>query len=175
VGTVARIVVDGTPPADNANSNFSNPSQTATVTVSIRKDYAPLHQGATAAIRPKSLLGEKCVAMTVGDPSRPVIPDSATLPASATSVNVELEQLVNIFDAPTRAQLQKLIDSLGIGLAGQGRTAQPDPAGWSSGPHQPGQPDRRGDGVGHRRRLPPRPQSLIQRPPLFQAARTLHV
>jgi virulence factor Mce-like protein len=121
VGTVARIVVDGTPPADNGSSSFSAPTQTATVTVSIGKDYAPIHQGATAAVRPKSLLGEKYVAMTVGDPSRPVIPDSSTLPASATSVNVELDQLVNVFDAPTRAQLQKLIDSLGIGLAGQGR------------------------------------------------------
>ena len=121
VGTVARIVVDGTPPEDNGNSSFTAPSQTATVTVSIKKDYAPLHQGATAAIRPKSLLGEKYVAMTVGDPSRPIIGDSSTLPASATSVNVELDQLVNVFDAPTRAQLQKLIDSLGIGLTGQGR------------------------------------------------------
>ena len=121
VGTVARIVVDSNPPADNANSNFAAPTQTATVTVSIRKDYAPIHQGATAAIRPKSLLGEKYVAMTVGDPSKPTIADSSVLPASATSVNVELDQLVNVFDAPTRAQLQKLIDSLGTGLAGQGR------------------------------------------------------
>lgn len=121
VGTVARVVVDDTPPANNANSSFQNPTQTALVTVSIGKQYAPLHQGATAAIRPKSLLGEKYVAMTVGDPSKGAIPDSATLPPSATSVNVELDQLINVFDAPTRAQLQKLIDSLGQGLAGQGR------------------------------------------------------
>ena len=122
VGTVAAVVVDETPPADNANSNFQNPTQTALITVSIGKQYAPLHQGATAAIRPKSLLGEKYVAMTVGDPSKDAIPDSATLPAEATSVNVELDQLINIFDKPTRDQLQKLIDSLGQGLAGQGRT-----------------------------------------------------
>jgi virulence factor Mce-like protein len=121
VGTVARVVVDDSAPSDNANSNFQSPTQTARITVSIGRQYAPLHQGTTAAIRPKSLLGEKYVAMTVGDPRRDAIPDGATLPDAATSVNVELDQLINIFDAPTRAQLQKLIDNLGQGVAGQGR------------------------------------------------------
>jgi virulence factor Mce-like protein len=91
------------------------------MTVSIGEQYAPIHQGATAAIRPKSLLGEKYVAMTVGDPSKPAVNNGDTLPASATSVNVELDQIINIFDAPTRAQLQVLIDQLGLGVAGQGR------------------------------------------------------
>ena len=121
VGVVNSVVVDPTPPADSGNSNFANPTSTAMATISIGKQYAPLHQGATAAIRPKSLLGEKYVAMTVGDPGRDAIPDGTTLPPDATSVNVELDQLINVFDEATRKQLQKLIDSLGTGLAGQGR------------------------------------------------------
>jgi virulence factor Mce-like protein len=121
VGVVNSVVVDPTPPADNGDSNFANPTSTAMATISIGKQYAPLHQGATAAIRPKSLLGEKYVAMTVGDPGRDAIPDGSTLPSDATSVNVELDQLINVFDEATRKQLQKLIDSLGTGLAGQGR------------------------------------------------------
>ncbi|MFN2462555.1 MAG: MlaD family protein [Candidatus Dormibacteria bacterium] len=92
-----------------------------TMTVSIGKAYAPIHQGATAAIRPKSLLGEKYVAMTVGDPGKPAYPAGARLPDSVTSVNVELDEIINIFDAPTRKQLQVLIDQLGLGVAGQGR------------------------------------------------------
>lgn len=91
------------------------------VTMNIDRQYAPLHEDATAAIRPKSLLGEKYIAVTVGSPDKPAVADGATLPASATSVNVELDQLINIFDAPTRKQLQVLIDNLGVGLAGQGR------------------------------------------------------
>jgi virulence factor Mce-like protein len=121
VGVVNSVVVDPTPPTDNGDSNFANPTSTAMATISIGKQYAPLHQGATAAIRPKSLLGEKYVAMTVGDPGRDAIPDGSTLPSDATSVNVELDQLINVFDEATRKQLQKLIDSLGTGLAGQGR------------------------------------------------------
>ena len=93
-----------------------------TMTVAIGKQYAPIHEGATAAIRPKSLLGEKYVAMTVGDPGKPAYKDGDLLPDSVTSVNVELDQIINIFDPPTRKQLQVLIDQLGLGVAGQGRT-----------------------------------------------------
>ena len=121
VGVVNSVVVDPTPPADSGNSNFANPTSTAMATISIGKQYAPLHQGATAAIRPKSLLGEKYVAMTVGDPGKDAIPDGTTLPPDATSVNVELDQLINVFDEATRKQLQKLIANLGTGLRGQGR------------------------------------------------------
>lgn len=92
-----------------------------TMTVSIGQQYAPIHEGATAAIRPKSLLGEKYVAMTVGDPAKRAYNNGDTLPDSVTSVNVELDQIINIFDEPTRKQLQVLIDNLGIGVAGQGR------------------------------------------------------
>ncbi|GAC1575293.1 MAG: hypothetical protein NVS3B24_03770 [Candidatus Dormibacteria bacterium] len=92
-----------------------------TMTVSIGKQYAPIHEGGTAEIRPKSLLGEKYVSMTVGDPSRPAYKDGDLLPASVTSVNVELDQIINIFDEPTRKQLKTLIDQLGLGVAGQGR------------------------------------------------------
>lgn len=107
VGTVNSLVVDPD-------------SRGATITVSVDKAYAPVHEGATAAVRPKSLLGEKYLAMTVGDPAKPAICDGCQLPDSATSVNVELDQLINILDEPTRKELQKLIDNLGTGLAGQG-------------------------------------------------------
>jgi virulence factor Mce-like protein len=121
VGTVSSVTVDNKPPLDNSNSSFANPTQSAKATLTIGKHYAPLHEGATAAIRPKSLLGEKYVAMTVGDPGKNAIPDGTTLPPSAISVNVELDQLINTFDEATRQQLQKLINNLGTGLAGQGR------------------------------------------------------
>ena len=122
VGTVSNVAVDNTPPSDNTNSSFANPTSSAMATINIGKQYAPLHLGATAAIRPKSLLGEKYVAITVGDPAKEAIADGSTLPPDAISVNVELDQLINTFDEATRKQLQKLINNLGTGLAGQGRT-----------------------------------------------------
>jgi virulence factor Mce-like protein len=92
----------------------------ATVTLNIEKKYAPVHEGAKVAVRPKSLLGEKYIAATVGDPSKPAICDGCQLPDSATAVNVELDELINILDEPTRKELQQLISNLGTGLAGQG-------------------------------------------------------
>jgi virulence factor Mce-like protein len=121
VGTVASVAVSNTAPANNLDSSFANPTTSATATINIGRQYAPLHQGAKAAIRPKSLLGEKYVSVTVGDPSKDAIPDGSTLPPDAVSVNVELDQLINTFDEATRIQLQKLINNLGTGLAGQGR------------------------------------------------------
>jgi virulence factor Mce-like protein len=121
VGIVDSVVVDNSPPADSGSSSFANPTNSALATISIKRQYAPLHEGATAAVRPKSLLGEKYVALTVGDPGKEAIGEGTTLPPEATSVNVELDQLVGIFDEPTRKQLQKLIDNLAHGLTGQGR------------------------------------------------------
>ena len=91
-------------------------------TASVDKQFSPVHQGATAAIRPKSLLGEKYIAMTVGDADKPALSSGTRLPDSATQVNVELDQLINVFDQPTRDQLRTLINELGTGVAGQGRT-----------------------------------------------------
>src|ERR1700687_389289 len=50
VGTVSSVSVDNNPPSDNSNSSFANPTQSAKATLSIGKQYAPLHDGATAAI-----------------------------------------------------------------------------------------------------------------------------
>ena len=107
VGVVSALQVD-------------DDSHGVTVTASIDSKYGPLHQGATMLVRPKSLLGEKYVALTVGDPSRDAVPSGGRLPDSATQVNVELDQLINVFDEPTRKELQILIDQLGAGVAGQG-------------------------------------------------------
>jgi virulence factor Mce-like protein len=92
-----------------------------TVTASIDPKYSPYHEGATMHIRPKSLLGEKYLFTTIGDPSKDALPNGTALPDSATQVNVELDQLINTFDEPTRKQLQVLINQLGAGVAGQGR------------------------------------------------------
>jgi virulence factor Mce-like protein len=95
-------------------------SHGATITLNIERKYAPMHEGATAQVRPRSLLGEKYVAATVGDAAKAAICDGCPLSDSATAVNVELDELINILDEPTRKELQQLIGNLGTGLAGQG-------------------------------------------------------
>jgi len=89
------------------------------VTIAVDDAHAPVHADATVTVRPKSLLGEKYLAIDPGK-SGDALPSGATLGRSAVSQSVELQDVFNTFDQPTRDKLQVLIDQLGGGLAGEG-------------------------------------------------------
>ncbi|UTI66192.1 MlaD family protein [Paraconexibacter antarcticus] len=71
----------------------------------------PLHAGTTATIRASSLSGvaSHYVALSPGRNDGPEIADGAVLPAENTSAAVELDSIINTFDAETRAALQQLV------------------------------------------------------------------
>jgi ABC-type transporter Mla subunit MlaD len=94
-------------------------TECAQVTVSIEDSHWPLHQGLRADIRPKSLLGEKYVDLHDGTLSA-TYDTNRVLAADKTAVPVELDQLINSLDPPTRAAVRVLLDDLGAGVAGQG-------------------------------------------------------
>ncbi|MBV9101416.1 MAG: MCE family protein [Candidatus Dormibacteraeota bacterium] len=95
-------------------------SNTALVTLQISDDHWPLHQGLTADIRPKSLLGEKYVDLHDGAQNAPSYNASAVLVASKNADPVELDQFINSLDPPTRTAIRVLLDDLGAGVAGEG-------------------------------------------------------
>ena len=88
-------------------------------TISLDPQRAPVRHDATIDLRPKSLLGEKYLALDPGK-SGETLPSGATLGRSAVTQSVELQDVFNTFDQPTRDKLQVLIDQLGGGLAGEG-------------------------------------------------------
>jgi phospholipid/cholesterol/gamma-HCH transport system substrate-binding protein len=90
------------------------------VTVAVDPEDAPLHSDATVSVRPKSLLGERYLAL---DPGRAAgtLPSGATLPATSVTSSTSLEDVVNSFDQPTRDKLQTLVVELGAGVGGRGR------------------------------------------------------
>jgi phospholipid/cholesterol/gamma-HCH transport system substrate-binding protein len=94
------------------------PEGRALITASIDPAFAPVHVDATADLRPKSLLGEMYLDISPGT-SGPVLPSGATLPALQVNRSTDLQQVLNLFNQPTRAKLQTLIDGLGGGLAGR--------------------------------------------------------
>jgi phospholipid/cholesterol/gamma-HCH transport system substrate-binding protein len=98
------------------------PTQTnsALVTVQISGDHWPIHTGVSATIRPKSLLGEKYVALQDGGANNAVFDASVTIHANQTAVPVELDQFINSLDTPTRTAVRVLLDDLGAGVAGRG-------------------------------------------------------
>jgi virulence factor Mce-like protein len=92
---------------------------TVLATISIDSAHAPVHHDATVDVRPKSLLGEKYIALDPGSKAQ-TLDSGATLPAASVTRSTELQDVFNTFDQPTRDKLQVVIDELGGGVAGQG-------------------------------------------------------
>jgi phospholipid/cholesterol/gamma-HCH transport system substrate-binding protein len=91
--------------------------QRALVTIVVDDAYAPVHSDATIALRPKSLLGEKYLAL---DPGHSGSLDSGTmLRPDQVKPPVDLQDVVNTLDAPTREKLRTLVIELGGGVAGR--------------------------------------------------------
>jgi len=86
----------------------------AEITVKVSDDFAPLHQGTTAVIRATSLSGiaNRYIALTPGPNSNPKLPDGATLGTESTTSIVDLDQVFDTLDAPTRRALQNTIKGL---------------------------------------------------------------
>jgi phospholipid/cholesterol/gamma-HCH transport system substrate-binding protein len=74
-------------------------------------EFAPLHAGTTAVIRATSLSGvaNRYIALTPGPNNRPKLADNATIPTERTTSIVDLDQLFNTLDAPTRRSLQEVV------------------------------------------------------------------
>ncbi len=92
----------------------------ALVTVVVDSQHAPVRRDAKVALRPKSLLGEKYLDLDPGV-SGETMPSGSRLPANSVTEPVQLEDVINTFDDPTRQKLTILIDELGAGVAGRGQ------------------------------------------------------
>jgi phospholipid/cholesterol/gamma-HCH transport system substrate-binding protein len=94
----------------------------AEITVKVNDDYAPLHEGTTAVVRATSLSGiaNRYIALTPGPNSNPALPDGATLTADSTTSIVDLDQLFNTLDPPTRKALQNVIQGSATWYDGRG-------------------------------------------------------
>ena len=78
-----------------------------------------IHPDATAIVRSRSLLGAKYVDLSLGSNGPPLKTD-AVLPLSQSRTEVEVDELIDEFDAPTRRNLQEVLGGLGTGLAARG-------------------------------------------------------
>ncbi len=95
----------------------------ARITLHVDSSLTPLHAGTIAEIRVPSLTGvaNRYVALTPGPNNRPALAAGATLPASATREVVDLDQLFNTLNPPTRKGLQQFIQGSAEQYAGAGK------------------------------------------------------
>ncbi|MCW3039541.1 MAG: hypothetical protein JWM31_1446 [Solirubrobacterales bacterium] len=83
----------------------------ARIKIELEDGFAPLHRGTTAIIRATSLSGiaNRYIALTPGPDNGPEIADGGALTAEATTAPVDLDQLFNTLDKPTRKALDDVI------------------------------------------------------------------
>jgi phospholipid/cholesterol/gamma-HCH transport system substrate-binding protein len=89
----------------------------ADVTMTIDGNGLPIHKDATFAIRPRIFLeGNFFVDVSPGTPEAPDAPSTWTFPIQQGTEPVQFDQVVTSLQAPTRANLQTLLQQFGTAL-----------------------------------------------------------
>jgi len=110
VGTVADIV----PRRGRDGRSY------AQLDLKLQTEIKPLPRDSRILVRPRSALGLKYVEITKGR-SDEGFPDGATVPlANARPEPVEIDQVLNMFDEPTRDATRRNLTEFGNALAGRG-------------------------------------------------------
>jgi phospholipid/cholesterol/gamma-HCH transport system substrate-binding protein len=115
----------------NAVGTVSNialtPNGQAALTLSINNStFDPLHQGTTATIRLASLSGiaNRYVDLDLGPANAPAIRNGGVIPITSTTTTVDLDELFNTLNGPTRKGLQNVLQGSASQWAGQGKNAE---------------------------------------------------
>ena len=74
--------------------------------------YAPIPADTQAMLRIKALLGETYVELSPGDSSGDMLDDGALLPKTAIQEAVDIDEIISLFDRPTRRNFQGWIREL---------------------------------------------------------------
>lgn len=95
------------------------------ITVSVDGAYAPLHQGTTAVIRATSLSGiaNRYISISPGPDNSPELAEGGVLGTDKTTTRVDLDQVFDTFDKPTRKALQTFIRQYATAYTGRGPQA----------------------------------------------------
>ncbi len=95
-------------------------SQVAKVNMELNQDINPLPFNSTVVVRAKSALGLKYLEIDRGNSSQGFKPGSTMSLTAARPEPVEIDQVFNMFDEPTRVAIQQNLLEFGNALAGRG-------------------------------------------------------
>jgi phospholipid/cholesterol/gamma-HCH transport system substrate-binding protein len=121
-----QVLVAGTPIGTVTDTEVT-PDGQARLTLDLSGgSYEPLHQGTLATARASSLSGvaNRYVDLRLGPASGAAIPNGGTIPTSNTTSAVDLDQLFDSLNAPTRKGLQNLIQGFATAYTGRGAQTQ---------------------------------------------------
>jgi virulence factor Mce-like protein len=121
VGQITAITpenVDDAPCPDDPTRRCTG--QVAKVDMELNEDIKPLPENSTVVVRARSALGLKYLQINRGNSTRGFEP-GATVPLSAARPEpVDIDQVFNMFDEPTRTAIQSNLVEFGNALAGRG-------------------------------------------------------
>jgi virulence factor Mce-like protein len=83
-----------------------------TVELEIKNEFAPLPANTKAILRQKTLLGETYVELSQGARAAGKVPDGGTLPPAQVEPTVELDEIYDAFDRPTREAFAQWVKEL---------------------------------------------------------------
>jgi virulence factor Mce-like protein len=108
----------------------AGPGRTAIVTMRIEDTGRPIYADATLAVKPRLLLeGNAYIDLRPGRPNAPELSSGTTIPLSRTAVTPQLDQVLDVFDLPTRGALHRAIAELATGLGAGGARRAGAPTG----------------------------------------------
>ncbi|MGH2840965.1 MAG: MlaD family protein [Solirubrobacteraceae bacterium] len=90
-------------------------------TIELQDSYAPLRSDARAILRQKTLIGETYVELTTGTKGAEYVKENGRLGDGQVAQAVEFDELLQIFDKPTRTAFQQWQASVAAAGAGRGR------------------------------------------------------
>jgi phospholipid/cholesterol/gamma-HCH transport system substrate-binding protein len=82
------------------------------IVMQIKPQYAPIPKDTRAILRQKTLLGETYVELAPGTKSKGMLADGGTIPNIHIEPTVELDEIFNAFDKPTRHAFQDWVAEL---------------------------------------------------------------
>jgi virulence factor Mce-like protein len=90
-------------------------------TIQMTNQYAPIRSNAVAILRTKTLLGEAYVQLSPGTSSAKWLPDGGTLPRTQVQSAVQLDQVFDALNGPTRKAFEQWQQELSQALRGNGQ------------------------------------------------------
>jgi phospholipid/cholesterol/gamma-HCH transport system substrate-binding protein len=118
IKTVEPVTVNDAPCPNDPTQQCT--TQVAKVNMELNKDIEPLPTDSTVVVRARSALGLKYLELDRGNSSQGYSPGSTLPISSARPEPVEIDQVFNMFDQPTRDAIQTNLLEFGNALAGRG-------------------------------------------------------
>jgi phospholipid/cholesterol/gamma-HCH transport system substrate-binding protein len=112
-------VVIGGVPVGKLDLSIDDRTDKVLVEMRIKPEFGPIGKDATAEIVAQNLLGQKQLSITTGDVAGDPAPSGFELESGRVTQQTDLDQVLNVLDAPTRTRLAIFINEAGAAFTGR--------------------------------------------------------